>query len=119
MTSRAFPFIALWFYGFVALWLYGLARPRSSLALVPGPRSDFFGIFKTVLPTDPAPWLVRTKNLVGLYIITRAIYHKSLGDFPSMLMEIWLNCPKVVAHPTPPSPLAGLNFSGFSGFFGH
>ena len=58
MTLRAFPCIALWFYGSVVLWLYGPARLRSSLTLVLVPRSDFhdfFGTFKTFLPTNPAP----------------------------------------------------------------
>ena len=84
--------MTLGFYGSVVLWLYGLARPRSSLALVPWPRSDFhdfFWDFQDFFAHRPCLLVsFDPKNLVGLYIIARAIYHKSLGDIPSMLMEI-------------------------------
>ena len=95
--------MVLWFYGYMA-------------SLGPGPRLGFFGIFKTFLPTDPVPWWVSTQNFVGLYIITRAMYHKSLGDVPSMLMEICRIVSKRSPTPVPPPPPNGLNFSRFSGF---
>ena len=89
--------MVLWFYGYTA-----------SLGV--------FGIFKTFLPTDPIPWLVSTQNLLGLDIITRAIYHKGLGDVPSMLMEICRIVPKWSPTPVPPPPCPGLTFPDFRDF---
>ena len=107
--------MVLWFCGSMVL------RPRSAPVLAsarPGTSlgHDFmtFSGFSRLFCPQTLP-LGEDPNLVGLYVITRSIYHKSLGDVPSMLMEICRIVPKRSPPQYPPF-LPGLNFSGFSGF---
>ena len=131
MALRAFPFMALWFYGSVVLWFCGLVViwPRSAPVLAsarPGASlgHDFmaFSGFSRLFCPPTLSLGESTQNLVGLYIITRAIYHKILGDVPSMLTEICRIVPKWSPTPVPPPPCPALTFPDFrhfSDFFAH
>ena len=106
----------MWSCGFVALVLTS-ARPRASLGLarpVCGPQVARTRLEWSAGRTCTAP-VVRLLCAHDS-IITRAIYHKSLGDVPSMLMEIGGHVPKWSPTPVPPPPWPGLTFPDFRDF---
>ena len=69
--------MALWPYGPVVLWLHGLAWPRSSLTLVPGPRSALHSFCGLQVARTRLSWSVGRTRTAPVVRMSRA--HGSIG----------------------------------------